>query len=86
MLIDYLRNSEGATAIAPYAVRARANAPVAMPIAWEEIEGDDVRFDRFNLRNVEERLSKQKRDPWRDFLTTKQTITKAHGKRVGFML
>jgi len=86
VLIDYLRNSEGATAIAPYAVRARANAPVAMPIAWDEIEGDDVRFDRFNLRNVEERLSKQKRDPWGDFLTTKQTITKAHGKRVGFML
>ena len=86
VLIDYLRNSEGATAIAPYAVRARANAPVAMPIAWEEIEGDDVRFDHFNLRNAEARLSKQKRDPWRDFLTTKQTITKAHGKRVGFML
>ena len=86
VLIDYLRNSEGATAIAPYAVRARANAPVSMPIAWDEIEGDDVRFDRFNLRNAEERLSKQKRDPWRDFLTTKQTITKAHGKRVGFVL
>jgi bifunctional non-homologous end joining protein LigD len=86
VLIDYLRNAEGATAIAPYAVRARANAPVAMPLAWEEIEGDDVRFDRFNLRNAEARLSKQKRDPWRDFLTTKQTITKAHGKRVGFML
>jgi bifunctional non-homologous end joining protein LigD len=83
-LIDYLRNAEGATAIAPYAVRARANAPVSMPIAWEELEGDDVRFDHFNLRNAEERLAKQKRDPWRDFLTTKQTITKAHAKRVGF--
>ena len=56
-----------------------------MPIAWEELERD-VRFDHFNLRNAEERLSQQKRDPWRDFLTTKQTITKAHGKRVGFVL
>jgi bifunctional non-homologous end joining protein LigD len=85
ILIDYLRNAEGATAIAPYALRARANAPVSMPIAWEELDGD-VRFDHFNLRNAEERLGKLKRDPWRDFLTTKQTITKAHGKRVGFML
>ena len=85
-LIDYLRNAEGATAIAPYAVRARANAPVSMPIAWEELAGDDVRFDHFNLRNAEERLARQKRDPWRDFFTTKQTITKAHAKRVGFTL
>jgi bifunctional non-homologous end joining protein LigD len=84
-LIDYLRNAEGATAIAPYGVRARANAPVSMPIAWEEL-ATDVRFDHFNLRNAEDRLAKQKRDPWRDFAATKQSITKAHGKRVGFML
>ena len=65
---------------------ARApNAPVSMPIAWEEL-AKDVRFDHFNVRNAESRLAKQKRDPWRDFATTKQTITKAHGKRVGFTL
>jgi bifunctional non-homologous end joining protein LigD len=85
-LIDYLRNAEGATAIAPYAVRARANAPVSMPIPWDELKAADVRFAHFNLRNAEERLSKQKRDPWRDFLAIKQTITKAHAKRVGFAL
>jgi bifunctional non-homologous end joining protein LigD len=83
-LVDYLRNAEGATAIAPYALRARANAPVSMPIAWEELAGD-VRFDYFNLRNAERRLAQQKRDPWRDFTKTRQTITRAHGKRVGFV-
>ena len=85
IFIDYLRNAEGATAIAPYAVRARANAPVSMPIAWEEL-AKDVRFDYFNVRNAESRLAGQKRDPWRDYGTTKQAITKAHGKRVGFVL
>ena len=85
ILIDYLRNSEGATAIAPYGVRARAGAPVSMPIAWEEL-ANDVRFDHFNVRNAEQRLAAQKRDPWRDFETTKQAITKAHGKRVGVTL
>ena len=85
IFIDYLRNAEGATAIAPYSVRARSNAPVSMPIAWEEL-AEDVRFDHFNLRNAESRLAGQKRDPWRDYGKTKQTITKAHGKRVGFTL
>ena len=85
VFVDYLRNAEGASAVAPYAVRARANAPVSMPIAWEEL-ASDVRFDHFNVRNAQDRLAKQKRDPWRDFETTRQTITKAHGKRVGFAL
>jgi bifunctional non-homologous end joining protein LigD len=85
IFVDYLRNAEGATAIAPYAVRARANAPVSMPIAWEEL-AKDVRLDHFNLRNAEDHLTKRKRDPWRDFMKTKQEITKTHGKRVGFRL
>jgi bifunctional non-homologous end joining protein LigD len=85
VFVDYLRNAEGATAIAPYAVRARANAPISMPIAWEELK-NDVRFDYFNVRNAEERLASQKLDPWRDFAATRQAITKAHAKRVGFAL
>ena len=80
IFIDFLRNAEGATAIAPYAVRARKNAPVAMPIFWEELERD-LRFDHFNVRNARERLATQKRDPWRDFLDTKQTVTVAMRKR-----
>ena len=56
IFIDYLRNAEGATAIrAVRRPRSRANAPVATPIAWEELR-DDVRFDHFNVRNVPERL------------------------------
>jgi bifunctional non-homologous end joining protein LigD len=37
IFIDWLRNQRGSTAIMPYSVRARANAPVAAPIAWSEI-------------------------------------------------
>jgi bifunctional non-homologous end joining protein LigD len=81
IFIDYLRNSEGATAIAPYAVRARANAPVATPIAWSELERD-VRFDYFNIRNVPERLARRHADPWAQFEATRQTITAAMRKRL----
>lgn len=81
IFIDYLRNTEGATAIAPYAVRARANAPVAMPIAWSELERD-MRFDHFNIRNVPQRLASLRSDPWSKYLETRQAITAAMRKRL----
>ena len=39
MFVDYLRNGKGQLAVAPYTVRARPGAPVATPIAWEELDG-----------------------------------------------
>ncbi|TPG18787.1 DNA ligase D [Sphingomonas koreensis] len=38
IFVDYLRNQRGATAVMPYAVRARPGAPVAAPISWTEME------------------------------------------------
>ena len=37
IFLDWLRNQRGSTAILPYSVRARANAPVAVPIGWDEL-------------------------------------------------
>ncbi len=41
IFVDYLRNQRGATAVMPYAVRARPEAPVAAPITWREMETID---------------------------------------------
>ncbi|HVF35502.1 MAG TPA: ATP-dependent DNA ligase, partial [Candidatus Saccharimonadia bacterium] len=82
IFIDYLRNAEGATAIAPYSVRAKKNAPVATPIFWEELK-QDVRFDHFNIRNVPGRLARMKTDPWADFFTLRQKLTRSMLKSVG---
>ena len=42
IFIDYLRNQRGATAILPFAARARPNAPVAAPVSWEELKDLDT--------------------------------------------
>lgn len=80
IFIDWMRNAEGATAVAPYSVRARAGAPVATPIGWAELD-HDVRGARFDVRNVLERVA-GRADPWRDFFTTRQTVTAAMRKRL----
>jgi bifunctional non-homologous end joining protein LigD len=42
IFVDYLRNQRGATAILPYAARARPHAPVAAPVSWEELKDLDT--------------------------------------------
>jgi bifunctional non-homologous end joining protein LigD len=82
IFVDYLRNAQGATAIAPYSLRAKAHAPVATPIDWSEL-AKDVRFDHFNLKTVPQRLARQKRDPWARYFEVDQAITAAMLRRVG---
>ena len=82
IFVDYLRNAEGSTAIASYSVRAKAGAPVATPIAWEEI-ADDVRFDHFNVRNLPARLGRMKGNPWETMITNPQEIGPSVLQRMG---
>jgi bifunctional non-homologous end joining protein LigD len=74
IFVDYLRNQRGATAIASYSTRRRCGAPVATPIAWDELTAK-TRPDMYNIKNLPNRLDKLKKDPWADFFTTRQSIT-----------
>ncbi|MAW90583.1 MAG: DNA ligase D [Altererythrobacter sp.] len=38
IFIDWLRSQRGSTAVVPYSARARSGAPVAVPIAWNELK------------------------------------------------
>ncbi|WP_375291144.1 DNA ligase D [Qipengyuania sp.] len=51
IFIDWLRNQRGSTAVLPYSARARAGAPVAVPIAWGELKdmADAHPFDKMPL-------------------------------------
>jgi bifunctional non-homologous end joining protein LigD len=83
IFIDWLRNVEGATAVAAYSVRAKANAPVSVPIDWSELARKDLRFDHFNVRNVPALIDKRKRDPWERLPRVRQTLTDAMFAQVG---
>jgi bifunctional non-homologous end joining protein LigD len=82
IFVDWLRNVEGATAVAAYSVRAKARAPVAMPIDWAEL-AKDVRFDHFNVRNVPAMIEKRKRDPWARLTRVRQRIDDAMLAQLG---
>jgi bifunctional non-homologous end joining protein LigD len=73
--VDYLRNGKGATAVAAYSTRARAGAPVSVPLAWDELSVE-MRSDHFTVASVEDRLNHLRKDPWKDYFTTKQRITR----------
>ncbi|QIA24427.1 DNA ligase D [Mesorhizobium sp. AA22] len=66
ILVDYLRNQRGATAVAPYSTRARPGAAVSMPLAWDEL-GPGIGPAYFTVENTPTRLASLSSDPWQDF-------------------
>ena len=60
--VDWLRNHPAQTAVVPYSPRALTGAPVAVPLAWDELS-EGVAPDQFGMRSVFRRLG-QREDPW----------------------
>lgn len=63
VFIDYLRNGYAQHAVAPYSLRARPTAPVAVPMDWDEVTASSFDPGAFRVDNVFHRLAR-KRDPW----------------------
>jgi bifunctional non-homologous end joining protein LigD len=74
IFIDWLRNERGATAVAPYSLRARPGAPVATPVSWEELRNIS-RSDVYSLGNIEARLAALKKDPWPGYQKLRQSLS-----------
>jgi bifunctional non-homologous end joining protein LigD len=60
--VDVNRIAYAQHAVAPYAVRARPRAPVAVPLHWEELSDGGLRPDRWTVENIGSRLGEG--DPW----------------------
>jgi bifunctional non-homologous end joining protein LigD len=79
---DIMRNAYAQTVVAPYSVRARPGAPVAVPLRWDEVEDRELYPGKFTLRTVGPRLEELagKTDPWADLGRHRYSLAQAAGR------
>lgn len=66
ILVDYLRNQRGATAVAAFSTRARPGAHVSATVTWEELSAGIAPSD-FSVMTMLARLANLRADPWEGF-------------------
>ena len=72
IFIDYFRNTRGATSVAPYSLRARPQASVALPVSWNELS----KVKKPDAINISSDLESLDDNPWPNFFLLKQNIEK----------
>jgi bifunctional non-homologous end joining protein LigD len=76
LYLDVIRNAYGQTSVAPYSVRALEGAPVATPIALDELGDKRLSPQRWRLQNIRRRLG-QVDDPWHDIRHHARSLQRA---------
>ena len=62
IFVDWVRNTKGATSVAPYSLRIRNKLTVSMPIAWNEL--DKIKPDEITMEMAIKRL--KRKNPWKN--------------------
>ena len=70
----WLRNTRGATAVAPYSTRALPTATVSVPLHWDELGPKEDLRSRFTITTVPQRVESVD-DPWAGFFAAASAIT-----------
>jgi bifunctional non-homologous end joining protein LigD len=73
IFIDWLRNARGATSVTSWSLRARAGAPVAVPLRWEEL-GSIRASNAFDLDKALRRAKALDSDPWAEMYRLRQAL------------
>jgi bifunctional non-homologous end joining protein LigD len=76
IFLDWLRNQRGATAVMPYSARAREGAPVAAPIAWDELDRYESGH-HFGIRDADELLERARSKALRGWGKARQALPEA---------
>lgn len=66
LFVDTLRNAPAQHAVAPYTLRPRPGAPVAVPLRWDEVDAG-WEAGSTPLRSLFRRLGSLRADPWEGF-------------------
>ncbi len=82
ILIDYLRNNRTNTSVAAFSTRARAHAPVSVTLAWSELTAS-LDPASFTAVTVPKRLGRLRKDPWAEYWTARQKLTRQMLNAVG---
>ena len=80
IFIDWLRNTRGATSVASWSLRARACAPVAMPLRWDELTRMKAAA-AFDLAAAMKRAKTLRKDPWQGFTDLRQSLPVVSSRR-----
>ena len=84
ILVDTGRNGWSGTFAAPYAVRARAGAPVSAPCTWDELAAGEVTPRSLTLRTMPPRLARLG-DLWADLPRSGQPLGQAAARVRGLL-
>jgi len=74
IFLDYLRNDRMATAVAPLSPRARAEAPVSMPLSWGQVKRG-LEPLRYTLRTAPGLLARS--SAWKDYRQCERPLREA---------
>jgi bifunctional non-homologous end joining protein LigD len=71
--LDYTQNAINKTLVAPFSPRPAPDAPVSVPIEWDELQAEDLRSDRWTISSVFDRLE-ARGDPLRPLIGMQQAL------------
>jgi bifunctional non-homologous end joining protein LigD len=72
ILIDYKRNHRTSIAVAGFSPRARPDGSISVPVKWEEL--GRITSDRWNVKNIRDRLRRLTSDPWEGYWSCRQKL------------
>lgn len=79
LFLDTARNAYAQTAVAPYSIRARPEAPVATPLDWQELKDSELSARSYTMANIFRRLG-SKDDPWQGLNRRGRSLGRARRK------